>query len=451
MEVVKKDKDKLTAEIEIRIKEEDYKSQVENSLKKYRKQANLPGFRKGMVPMGMVKKMVGTNILVDEINRLLSDNLYKYIGEQNLNILGNPLPKEEENKDIDWDRQKDFDFTYEIGLAPEVKVGISEKDKFEKYKIKITDELVNEQINDIARRYGRMVEVEEFAKGDMLYGTFEELDGKNPKTDGISHSTVLNPQVFKSEKEQKRFVGKKNGDTLELKPTELADEQYVASWLDIDKEEVKKLKSKFRFTIERINRMEPATLNQEFFDKIYGPGQVKSKEEMATRLKEELSRSYSRSSEQLFVRDIQDQLLKKAKLQLPDEFMKRWLKTANEKPLTDEQIEEEYEEYARGLKWQLIENKILKEHNIKVEREEVINYTKGLILQQLGSMGQDAMDDKDLEETALRVLENQDEARKLYDQLYQQKLNELFNSTVKIKEKEISYDDFVKLAGQKKK
>ena len=176
MEVVKKDLDKLNAEITIKISENDYKEKVEQSLRNYRKQVNMPGFRKGHVPMGMVKKMVGTNIMAEEINRLLSDKLYAYIGEEKLNVLGNPMPKEEEAKNIDWETQKDFEFTYEVGIAPEVKVDVTDKDKFEKYKIKVTDKMVDEQITEIAKRYGKMVEVDKSEKGDMLYGKFEELE-----------------------------------------------------------------------------------------------------------------------------------------------------------------------------------------------------------------------------------------------------------------------------------
>lgn len=450
MEVVKKDIDKLSAEITIKVAESDYKEKVDQSLKNYRKQANMPGFRKGHVPMGMVKKMVGANILVEEINRLLSEKLYSYIGEEKLDILGNPMPKQEEAEKIDWENQKEFDFTYEIGLAPEVKVDLSEKDKFDKYQIKVSDKMVKEQIEEIAKQYGKMIEVEKSGKGDMLYGKFEELEKGKIKEDGISNSSVLNIRSISKEKDQKKFIGLKVGDTIKIKPQELADAQYVSSWLGIDKEYIADQKSEFQFTVEKINSMEPAELNQAFFDKIYGEGQITSKEEMENKIREEMEKSFSQSSDQLFERDVQDHLIKKAKLELPDAFMKKWLKTANEKPITAEQIEEEYEQYANGLKWQLIENKLLKTHDIKVSKEEVVEHTKGMIRQQLAGMGQNMMDEKELEDTANRVLENQDEARRLYEQLYSAKLKEFYKQTVKIKEREISYDDFIKLAEKKR-
>lgn len=451
MEVIKKDIDKLNAELTIKIAESDYKKQVDDSLKRYRKQANLPGFRKGMVPMGMVKKMVGTNILVEEINRVLSDNLYKYIGEEKLDILGNPLPKEEDAKAIDWEKQKEFEFTYQLGLAPEITVDISDKDKFEKYKITVSDKMVDEQIQEIAKRYGRMVEADKSEEEDMLYGKFEELEKGKVKEGGISNSSVLNIRTITNKKDQKKFIAVKVGDTITCKPQKITDEQYAAAWLGIEKEYIKDQKSDFQFTVEKINRMEAAELNQEFFDKIYGKDVIKSEKEMASKLREEMENSFAQNAEQFFERDIQDFLIKKAKLSLPDEFMKKWLMTANEKPITKEQIEEEYEQYAEGLKWQLIENKLVKTHDIKVSKEEVVEHTKNMVRQQLMGMGQNLMPEEELEETANRVLQNQDESRRLYEQLYQLKLRDLYNKTVKIKEKEISYDDFVKLAEKKRK
>lgn len=450
MEVVKKDIDKLNAEITIKIQESDYKTQLDNSLKKYRKQTNLPGFRKGMVPMGMVKKMVGTNLLVDEINRILSENLQKYIAENKLNVLGNPLPKQDTEKAIDWESQKEFEFTYEVGIAPEVNVDVTEKDKFEKLKIKVDEKMIDKQIDEIAKRYGKMVEVDKSEEEDMLYGKWEELEGKKVKEGGISNGTVLNIRTINDKKDRKKFIGVKVGDVIKAKPNEIADAQYVSSWLGIDKEYIADQTSEFQYTVEKINRMEAADLNQEFFDKIYGKDVVKSKEEMQAKLRAEMETSFAQNAEQMFEREVQDHLIKKAKLELPDEFMKKWLMTANEKPVTKEQIESEYDQYAMGLKWQLIENKLIRDHKIEVSREEIVEYTKGMIRQQLAGMGSNMMDEAEMEETANRVLENQDEARKLYEQLYAAKLREFYNATAKIKEKEISYDDFVKLAEKKR-
>ena len=451
MEVIKKDIDQLNAELTIKISEADYKEQVDTSLKNYRRQASLPGFRKGMVPMGMIKKMVGTNILAEEINKMLSDKLYQYINDEKLNILGNPMPKESDEAPIDWEKKKDFEFTYELGIAPEVKAELSEKDKVEKYSVKVTDKMIDEQILEVAKRYGKMIDAETSEEEDMLYGKFEELKSGKLLEEGISNGTVLNIRTIDKSSNQKKFINKKVGDVVKMKPYGIAEEQYVGAWLGVDKEELSSYKGvEFQFTIEKINRMTPADLNQEFFVKIYGKDAVKSKEEMSERLRKEMEESFNQNAEQLFEREVQDLLMKKAKLKLPDEFMKKWLMTVNEKPLTKEQLEEEYDQYAEGIKWQLIENKIIRDNDIKVEREEILNHTKGMIMQQLASMGQGDMEDSELTDTANRILENQDEARRLYDQMCQTKIRTLFNEKVKVKEKEISYDDFLKLAEKKK-
>ncbi|KAA3648960.1 MAG: trigger factor, partial [Bacteroidetes bacterium] len=209
MEVVRKDIDKLNAEITIIINEADYKDKVDTALKTYRKQAALPGFRKGMVPMGMVKKMVGTNILVDEINKTLSDHLHQYINDNKLDLLGNPLPKANEDEKIDWETQKDFEFTYEIGLSPEVNVSLTEKDKFEKHKVKISDKLIEDQIQEIAKRYGKMEEADVSKAEDMLYGKFDQIEKGEIKEGGISNGTVLNISTIATDKDKKQFVGLK--------------------------------------------------------------------------------------------------------------------------------------------------------------------------------------------------------------------------------------------------
>lgn len=449
MEVSKKDIDQLNAEITVKMGPADYQEKVDAVLKNYRKTAAIPGFRKGMVPMGMIKKQYGISVLVDEINKILSDELYKYVSENKIDMLGNPIPKEQDR--IDFENQKEFEFTYEIGIAPDFKVDISDKQKFEKLKVKVDEKLIDQNVNDIAKRYGKMENVDQANEDDMLYGKFEELDAKgNVLEDGISHSSVLNIQAITDKKIAKSLNGIKVGESVVLNPAKLGSKQYITSWLGIDEAQAAELKADFKFTVEKINRMQPADLNQEFFDKLYGKDVIQSEKEFRDKIKEELEKSFQQNSEQLFNRDVQDTLIEKAKINLPDEFLKKWLLTANEKPVTKEQIEKEYDQYALGLKWQLIENKIIKENKLEVSREAVVEHTKGLIQQQMAGMGQNFMDDAELTDTANRVLQNEDEARQLYEQLYQQKMLELYNNTFNIKEKTVSYDDFVKLAEAKR-
>lgn len=452
MNITQEKVDNLNAVIKVQLAQADYQEKVDKVLNDYRKKANVPGFRKGRVPMGMIKKMVGPNAVIEEVNKILSESLHKYLTEEKLDVLGNPLPTIEDQEKIDWENQKDFEFKYEIGLAPQFDLELSDKFKFEYYKIKIADKDIDKYIKDIAKRYGKMTNPETAEESDMLFGKFEELDGTgNVKEGGISHSSVLIIDAVTDKKLQKNLIGAKANDVFDVDPKKISEhETDQAEALGIDVATLKKLISKFRYTVEKINRVIPAEVNQELFDKIYGPGNLKSEEEFRNKIKEELGKGLNVDVDRKFKADVQEKLLDKLKLSLPDDFLKRWIVASNEKPITQEQIEEEYDEYAKGLKWQLIENKIISANNVKVETEEVIEYTKGLLKQQMESMGMPAPEDKELTETASRVLQNQEEARNIYGMLFDTKLIALFKSKFKIKEKEVSYDDFIKIAYNKK-
>lgn len=450
MDVTRKDIDQLNAELTLKVTPADYQDKVDAVLKEHRKKATIPGFRKGMVPMGVIKKQVGISVLVDEINKLLSDELYKYISENKIDMLGNPIPKQQDR--IDFATQTEFEFTYEIGIAPQFEVEVSDKHKFEKVIVKIDDKLIDQNVNEIAKRYGKMENADVSAADDMLYGKFVELNEKGEvKEAGIYNSSVLNIVSIADKSIVKKLTGLKPGDTVVVNPAKMGGANYIKSWLGIDETQAASIDGDFNFTVEKINRMVPADLNQEFFDKLYGKDVVTSEEQFRDKIKEELDKSFSQNSDQLLNREVQDALIEKTKIELPDEFLKRWLMVANEKPVTKEQIESEYDQYAVGLRWQLIENKIIKDNKLEVSRDEVVDYTKSLIQQQMAGMGQNFMDDAELTDTANRVLQNQDEARQIYEQLYQQKLIQLYNNNFKIKEKSVTYDEFVKLAEAKRK
>ncbi|MBR9831869.1 trigger factor [bacterium] len=450
MDVTRKDIDQLNAELTLKVTPADYQDKVDAVLKEHRKKATIPGFRKGMVPMGVIKKQVGISVLVDEINKLLSDELYKYISENKIDMLGNPIPKQQDR--IDFATQTEFEFTYEIGIAPQFEVEVSDKHKFEKVIVKIDDKLIDQNVNEIAKRYGKMENADVSAEDDMLYGKFVELNEKGEvKEAGIYNSSVLNIVSIADKSIVKKLTGLKPGDTVVVNPAKMGGANYIKSWLGIDETQAAAIDGDFNFIVEKINRMVPADLNQEFFDKLYGKDVVTSEEQFRDKIKEELEKSFSQNSDQLLNREVQDTLIEKTKIELPDEFLKRWLMVANEKPVTKEQIESEYDQYAVGLRWQLIENKIIKDNKLEVSRDEVVDYTKSLIQQQMAGMGQNFMDDAELTDTANRVLQNQDEARQIYEQLYQQKLIQLYNNNFKIKEKSVTYDEFVKLAESKRK
>ena len=452
MNITREKIDDLNAVIKVQLAQDDYQDKVDKVLKDYRKKANVPGFRIGHVPMGMIKKMVGPNAIVDEVNKVLSESLQKYLTDEKLDVLGNPLPKLDEQEKIDWENQKDFEFKYDVGLAPEFKLELSDKFKFDYYKIKVADEDIDKNINDVAKRYGKMTNPNVAEKEDMLFGKFEELDGNGEvKEEGITNSSVIIIEAVTDKKLQKSLVGAKANDVFVLDPKKVSEnETDQAAALGIDVSLLKGVIAKFRYTVEKINRVIPAAINQELFDKVYGPNVISSEEEFRAKVAEELGKGLVVDVDRKLKADIQNKILDKLKLSLPDEFLKRWIVASNEKPITPEQIEEEYDEYAKGLKWQLVENKIISSNNVKVEPEEVVEHTKGLLTQQMESMGLPTTDDKELTETANRVLQNQEEARNIYGMMFDNKLMDLYKNSFKLKEKEISYEEFIKIAYNKK-
>lgn len=451
MNITQEKIDQLNAVIKIQLSEADYKKNVDKVLKDYQNKATVPGFRKGHVPMGMVKKMVGVNAMVDEINKVLSASLQQYINDEKLDVLGNPLPKLNEQEKIDWENQKDFEFRYDVGLAPKFELELSDKLKFDQYVIKVSKNDINKYVEDLSRRYGKMTNPEVSDADDMLFGKFEELENGEFKAGGIVHSSVVIIKSVTDSSLQKKLTGLKAGDVVEFDPKKVSEhESDVAAALGVHVNELKGITNKFRYTVEKINKILPAEVNQELFDKVFGPNKITSEQEFRGKIEEQLSQGLIVDSDRKLKSDIQEELFKKLNLALPDAFLKRWIAATNEKPVTPEQIDQDYDQYSKELKWQLIENKIIKQFDIKVSNPEVVEYTKGLLKNQLASMGLPTDDDKDLTETANRVLHNQEEARNIYMMLYDLKMMEMFKTTFKLNKKEISYEDFAKIAYSKK-
>lgn len=447
MNIVQEDIDELNALVKIKVSPEDYENKVEKRLKDLRKNARIPGFRQGHVPMGMIKKMAGTGTLIEEINKILSNSINEYIHENQLQILGNPLPKADEENQIDWERQREFEFKFELGLAPKVDLEILNKIKTEKYEIQIDDKLLNDQIKDLARRYGKVSEATKAGEDDMVSGSIEELDKSGDVTEGgISNKASLLISNLQNKKIRKALNGIEVGNAIIFKHDQFDNEGEKARLLGKKKEELIFNKSSFKFTVEKINHITPADVDQELFDKLFGPEQVKSESEFRQKVSGDLQQQFSTTSDQKLMYDIQEKIIEKSKIALPDEFLKRWLKNSNEQPLTEEQIDAEYDQYARFLKWQILENKIIKEFDLLIKPEDAENHTIQLLKQQFSQYGQPVPDEDQLMETAKSILGNSEEAKKIYDQIYDKKLLEFFKSKLKIKDKKISYDDFLKLA-----
>ncbi|MBD79386.1 MAG: trigger factor [Crocinitomicaceae bacterium] len=439
--------DDLNAVISITVSPDDYQDKVKTILNDYRGKANIPGFRKGHVPFGMVKKMYGEGVLADEMNKILNENLSSYITSEKIEILGNPLP----NKDVPpRESLKDgetFEFKYDIGISPKFEVNLDDKVKATYHTIKIDDELLEKYTKDLTRRYGSMKDVEVVGESDLVNGKIDELDAKGEKVEGGIHNhTSIALEYLEKEKSKKALLGKKVDESIVMDPRDFAKgDADVAAMLNISKEEVENIGKKFQFTIGKIHELTPAEVNQDFYDKIFGPETVKTEEEFKERLTADLEKTLADDSDKLFFRDLQDSIKNKLNLQLPEAFLKRWVETSNEKA-TPEDIEKDWPNFSKGMTWQLIENKIIKENNLEVKFEEALGRTKELFRAQMASYG-NQIEEEDLEKAAHNYLmKNREDSEQIYQQLYSEKMLNLFKETVNMKTKEVSFDDFVKLA-----
>ncbi|MCI5056229.1 MAG: trigger factor [Flavobacteriales bacterium] len=448
MNITKQEVDNLNAVIKLELSEGDYGDKVNQILNDYRKKANMPGFRPGMVPIGMIRKMYGNAVKADEINKVLSSSLYDYIEQNNLEILGNPLPNDEQSNVEDFDKQKDFEFAYDIGLAPQFEISVTAKNKYNQYKIVIDDELLNKNIGDVARRYGSVKEAETSQENDLIQGEFREL-GKE-EGEGVVHTSTVSLEFLEDEAEKQKLIGKKLGDVVKVNPAKLSKgDTDMAAMLGVQKHELENLSQEFEFQISKIYNLTPAPLEQELFDKIFGEGKISGEEEFRNKIKEELAKALEVDCERKLKKDIYDDLIKKAKMDLPDEFLKRWLKAASKEPIPENIFDEEYEKYADSLRWQLMENKIIKTHELQIQEEEIKAYVRQMVQEQFAMYGQTEMPDEQLDAFGQRILSNEEERNKIYNQLYDKKITEFLKNTCTFKEKEVSYDDFVKLVTEK--
>jgi len=450
MNIVREDVDALNATLKVVVSPEDYKGKVDDVLQKYRKTANIPGFRSGKIPLGMIQKQYGKSVLSEELNKIVNESLQKFISENKIEILGNPIPSEGGEFKGDFDKPEEFEFNYQIGLVPDFKVGISAKSKFNYYKVKVDKKLIDKQIEDLRRRYGKLVSADIVSEKDMILAQFVELNAdESINEDGILHSSTISMEFIEDKKTSKELLGKKIGDKVIVDPAKVSKGgKDTAAMLGIKEEELENISDKFQLTITEIKAMEMADLDAELYEKLFGKDAVKDEKELRARISADMDGMFDNDSDKMLTRSVYEELIEKTKLELPDAFMKRWIKLSNEKEISDEQVEAEYEGYAKGLKWQLIQGKIFKDNDIKLEQEEVVVYTKGLLVSNYARYGMPAPEDKELTASAMQVLQNKEEANRIYDMLGEQKLTRYFKETVKLNQKEISYDDFVEMASK---
>ena len=358
----------LNAVVKIKIAPADYTGKVEKAIKDQAKKAQLPGFRKGMVPAAHIKKMYGKSILVEEVNNLLNDTLSNYIAEQKIEILGQPLPKMDDEREFKWDNTDDFEFDYELGLAPAFDVNLSSKDKFTEYVIKADQETLESRIKNIRRSYGKMTNPEVSADDDVLYAELNQVTEDGTAVEGgITSTASVRLDQIKDKKILKSLIGLKKDDevTIDIQKA-FEDAAVIAKALNISEEEAAALKANFKLHVKNVNRLEESDLNQEFFDKLFGEGTVTDEAGFKAKITEEVEGMFKQDAERKLSNDIYEALLAKHTFELPDEFLRRWLKATNEK-LTDEELAEGYDDFAKNLKWTLIENKIIKDNSIEMD------------------------------------------------------------------------------------
>ncbi|TYA74595.1 trigger factor [Seonamhaeicola marinus] len=436
MNITRENVDALNAVVKVDIAKEDYSDKVEKILSDYRKTANIPGFRKGHVPMGMVKKQYGKAVLVDEVNKLLQDALNKYLTEEKLDVLGQPLPKPQD--DIDWDADT-FSFEFELGLAPDFDVKLKGKKAITQYNIVADDKMIDEQIERIQKQYGKLVSQEAVEEDSEVTGAF-----KNEEKE-IDNTVTLTLDKFKTKTNQKKFIGAKAGDVITLKTKGLYSEAYdLMHALKLGKEEVDGLDIEVTFTVSEINKRELADLDQELFDKLFGEGTVKTVTELKDKIKEDAEKQFVQQADQKLLNDVTEYLVESTKFDLPSEFLTKWLQTAGEKQLDDAEAKEEYEKSEKSLRYQLIEGKLIEENDIKVTLDDIKGHAKEMIKGQMAQFGQMNPSDEELDGIAARVLSNQDETRRISEQLVSQKLLEVYKEKANLKVKELSYENFVK-------
>lgn len=446
MKVNVQKKDDLNAVLTVAIEESDYREKVDKKLKDYRKQANIPGFRPGHVPAGLIKKQFGKSVLIEEVNHILQHAVYDHIQEEKLDILGNPMPVEQNN--IDWDSQKEFSFDYELGLAPEFELKLNARTKIPYHKVVADDEMVNRYVNDYARRFGSMSYPEAVEENAILKGKFTEVDKKdNAVEEGISAESTIALDAL-TDKAAKAVMGTKVGETFILDKKSFKDDFRLAGVLQVEDDVLENSSYRFQVELTELSKLEPAELNQDLFDKVFGEGAISSEEEFRGKIKEDAERVFVGDSDRKFYQDVRDKLLDKVNFDLPEEFLKKWMGTATEQPMSAEEIEEKFPEMKDDMRWQIMENRVIRDNDIKVEHEELVEYTKQIVLQQMAQYGQ-MPEGLDLDKIAHNVLGNQEEAQRINDQLFQQKLMDFFKNTFKLDEKEVTYEEFVKAVNKK--
>ena len=440
MKVSRKDIDKLNSLLSIEIVKKDYESNVDKVLIDYKKKANVPGFRKGHTPIGLIKKQHGVSVKVDEINKLIQKALNDFLTVEKIAILGNPLPKE--NKELDWSSEN-LSFEFEIGLSPEFEVSLKNKKAIESFEIEADAKMIKSQIENIKNQYGKLISRLEVKEGYELNGNF--INGEL-EVDNIS---TFQLKDIKGKFNKETIKKMKTGDLISLQTKDLFTKDSDLDFHLKLKNDNKDLINQVDFNLNEINEKIPADLDQDLFDKLFGKDNIKSVTELKEKLKTDAEKNFINQSDQKLLNDVTEYLIDNTKFNLPESFLKKWMQTAGENKLSEKEAEAEYEKSEKGLRYQLIESKIIEKNEIKIDADQIKNFSKNLIKAQMMQYGQQNPDEKELESISQRILSNKEEVKKISDQLLSQKLITLFKSELKFKTNKVSYEKFIEMAYSK--
>lgn len=452
MNVTKETTGDLTAVLKIEVSSEDYKEAVEKELKNYRKKANMPGFRPGQVPMGLIKKMYEKPVRAEQVQNVMTEAMYKYIDDNKIELLGTPMANNEKTPQIDWDNQFDYTFYFDIALQPSFDIDLGSQNTTY-YRITPTDDILNRFVEDIQRRFGKFEVPETVGENDLVYGEIKELDQEgNVKEGGIQTPTSLSVDLISMVTIKKKFLGAKKDDVIVFNLAKaFKNVTELAAMLRIDKEKAKEFKSDVEFRISSISRITKHELNEELYSKAYANRNIKTEEEFRQAAKEDLVNTYSKEADRYFLNETSKQLVETSKIELPDEFMKRWLIETNQGKVEEKEITDNYNTYRDSIKWQLIESKLMEKYKLEVSKDEIKTYYKDALISNYFPVVENETEEqknereKSIEKIADNMLENKEQGKQVYEYLFDQKLTATLKSQTKCEIKEISMEDFSQL------
>ncbi|MCX6243144.1 MAG: trigger factor [Bacteroidetes bacterium] len=450
MNITRENTGELTATVRIEIQRPDYEEKVIKQLKDFQHKANIPGFRPGKVPLGLVRKMHGKAIIADEVNRIIGDALAQYIQDEKLEVLGNPLLNTEKTSEYTFESEQDFEFYFDLGMAPPFLMDLAAIPPVDRYVITVSDTMVDTYIEDMRKRYGNDVHPEVSGNEDIVSGEIVEMDADlKPVENGTKKSAFINPSLLVKEDSRKKFTGLKKEDKLVITQDFFESPAETAKILGISADIAAKEDLCFELTVNDIYHIEPAILDEEFFKKVYPGDEIATEEDFRERVRKDASASFSGETDKLFYRHASDALIRETPMNLPDPFLKRWLVEHKESKLTPEDVEKEYNSFAESMKWQLIENKLIRDFDIKVEEAEIRNFIKGYFMQQIPMNTEDEEVQKRFDSLVDTVMKNTEQVQKINDDLYNGKLLGVIKANVPAEDKEITYEEFIKLASAK--